>query len=170
MTPFLLHPILAATAATPAAADAGTTSSPLTTFFLVMGATALVSFVAEYIAQRFGPSLFVNWRMAIAIVTTVVIHVFWLVWSQQSNFAVMSMNPTDNSFRMFLWIFLLISVFLPLYMNYHAVLSVWYDRWMPGVSLFAIRVLVCIVMVGGYIWTIKSIFALLHGVRLGVFD
>lgn len=161
MIPFFLHPVLAATTATPTAAGTGSSFGPLIPFLLVLGSAALVSFVAEYIAHRFGSSLMINGRMAIVIVTTVVIRVFWIVWSQQSNFADRYIDPMDSSFRMFLWLFFLISVLIPLYMSYHAVLSVWYDRWMPGVSLFAIRVLVCIVMVAGYAWTVRAVLALL---------
>ena len=157
-------PILSAS--TPAAAPA----NPMVVFLSILGVAVVVSYVAEYIVQRFGRSPIINWRMILAIVTIAASYLFWIFWSQQVNFAAAALDPANSSFRMSLWLFLAISLLVPLWMCYSAILSVWYDRWLPGISLLVVRVIVCIVMVGGYWWMLRTIFGLLSGVRLGLFD
>ena len=151
-------------------ASTATAMSPMVSFLVTMGVTALVSYVAEFLVQRFGRSPIINWRMIIAIGTISAAYLFWTFWSQQVDFASAALDPANSAFRMSLWLFLAVTLVVPLWMCYSALLSVWYDRWFPGITLLAIRILVCIVMVGGYVGLLRTMFGLLSGVRLGLFD
>ena len=167
MIPFLpASPISLLAAAAPGLPGS---SGPLVTFITLMAAVALVSYIAEYIALTFGRSPLLNWRMVAAAVAISVAYAFWTVWSQQTSFVDQSMDPSNTSFRMFLWLSILVFCVVPFFLCYNAAFSVWFDRWMPGVSLFIVRVLVCLGLWLGYGWMLKTVCALLKGVRLALF-
>lgn len=164
MSAFFSLPVL------PLLATETASGSPLVTFLSLMAGAALVSYAAEFIALRFGRSQIINWRMVTAIVAVAIAFVFWYVWNQQTDFVNMSIDPTNGSFRFSLWLFLILSFGIPCLMCYSAVVSVVYDRWMVGVSLFAVRILVVLAMLGGCGWMVKSVLAMLKGVRLSLFN
>lgn len=172
MIPFLAASESASVATVTVATDAvaATATNPMVTFLVILGVTSLVSFASEYIVQRFGRSPIINWRMIITIGTTAAAYLFWTFWSQQVDFASAALDPANSAFRGSLWLFLAVTIIVPLWMCYSALLSVWYDRWFPGITLLGIRILVCIVMVGGYVGLLRKMFSLLSDVRLGLFD
>lgn len=141
-------------------------SSPLVTFLALMGGVALLSFAAEYLAYSFGNSPMQNWRMSITAITIGLVAVFWRVWSRQIDFVDQSINPENTGFRMTLWLFIVISALLPFWMCYSASFSVCRERWLPGISLFAVRIVSCVGIWAGYIWMGTSVVGILNGVKL----
>lgn len=144
-------------------------SGPIVTFLAVMGGLGVISFIAEYIAHTFGRSEQQNLRFSIAAFTIAILYVFWNVWSQQVNFADQSINPENGSFRLILWMFLLISLIVPFVLCYNALFSVYVERWMPGFVLFFVRILVVIALWIGYVSMTRNILSLLKDVRLSLF-
>ena len=139
------------------------------TLLLTLAGAALVVFAAEYVTARFGMSPAINWWCFVSLVSIGIAYAFWHVWAQQVNFVDVTLDPTRSSFRLTLWLFLLLSVLLPLLTAKNTLLVIWYVRWMPGITLFVVRILAALVMLFGYGCLIVSLFKHLKGVNLSVF-
>ena len=136
------------------------------TFLFTLAGTAIIIFAAEYVSARFGMLPAINWWCCVSLVSIGIAYAFWHVWAQQMNFVEVTFDPTQSGVRLKIWFFLILTVLLPLLTVKNTLLTLWYDRWMPGITLFVIRILAACVMLFGYGCLIAALLRHLKGAKL----
>ena len=130
-------------------------------------ALAGVSLLVEYLYARFGESMAVNARFAITAMVLLLMHIFWRTWPRQTNIVAQSLSPDATGFRLTIWLFLAISILLPVWLVAGAVRITWIERFLPGgLGLALVRVLLCIGLVCAIFWLGIDCANVLEGVRL----
>ena len=136
-------------------------------FVVFLLAVAGVSLLIEYLYARFGESMAINGRFAITSMVLLLMHVFWRTWPRQTNIAAQSLAPDASGFRLTIWLFLAISILLPLWLVAGAARITWLERYLPGgLGLVLVRVLLCLALVGAIFWLGSDCANVLDGVRL----
>ena len=138
-------------------------------FLLILVGMAAVSILVEYLFSRFGSSMAVCWRYSLTAIVVALFHVFWRAWAQQTNIVEASLAPDNASFRVVIWVFLLVSWIFPGWLVYNAAQFTWFDRYLPrGFALVLLRILLCIGLAAAVIWLGVDSMNLLDGARLRI--